>query len=114
MNEPWISVEALEGECRVVSLSGEAGLTGDGLHRDLAAALANGRGGVVVDCSRLEFLDRRTIDGLLAASTELGERLVVVAPPGDVRDVLEIAELDTFLRIAPSREEALAALGAAG
>jgi anti-anti-sigma regulatory factor len=114
VNEPWITVEALGGECRVVSLSGEVGLAGERPQRDLNAALANGAGGVVVDCSRLEFLDRRTIDSLLAASAELGERLVVVAPPGDVRDVLEIAELDTFLRIVPSREEALAALGVAG
>ncbi|HSK16547.1 MAG TPA: STAS domain-containing protein [Gaiellaceae bacterium] len=114
MNEPWISVEALEGDCRIVSLSGEAALTGGRLHRDLTATLSNDHGGVVVDCSGLEFLDRRTIDSLLAASAELGERLVVVAPPGDVRDVLEIAELDTFLRIVRSREEALAALGVAG
>jgi anti-anti-sigma regulatory factor len=103
----WISVEAVGEGCRVVSLTGESGLTGT---RELAEALANGGGSVVVDCSGLAFLDRSTIDGLLAASASLGERLVVVAPPGEVRDVLEIAELDALIRIASSREEALTAL----
>lgn len=111
MNEPWLSVEPLGPKGRLFALAGESDLTGDRLRRALESTFAEGVRSVVVDCTRLAFLDTRTIDALLAARSHLREQLVVVAPPGELRRVLEVAGLDTVLRICPTREDALAALG---
>jgi anti-sigma B factor antagonist len=111
VDEHWLSIEQVVPGVLLFELAGESDLSGDRLGRELEEALGAGADGIVVDCSRLAFLDTRTIDGLLSALTALGERLVVVAPGGEVRRVLELTGLEGVLHLCETRAEALDALG---
>lgn len=111
VDEHWLSIEQVVPGVLLFELAGESDLSGDRLGRELEEALGTGADGIVVDCSRLAFLDTRTIDGLLSTLTALGERLVVVAPGGEVRRVLELTGLERVLHLCETRAEALHALG---
>ena len=114
VGEHWLSIEQVVPGVLLFVLAGESDLTGDRLRRELEDALATGADGIVVDCSRLAFLETWTIDGLLSARSALGERLAVVAPQGDVRSVLELTGLEAMLSVYETRADALRALGVDG
>lgn len=111
VDEHWLSIEQVVPGVLLFELAGESDLSGDRFGRELEEALGTGADGIVVDCSRLAFLDTRTIDGLLSALSALGERLVVVAPRGEVRRVLELSGLEGVFHLCETRAEALLALG---
>lgn len=113
VGEHWLSVEQVAQGVLLFELAGESDLTGDRLRRELEDALGTGVDAIVVDCSGLAFLETSTIDGLLSAKAALGERLVVVAPQGDVRHVLELIGLESMIRVYETRAAALSALGVA-
>ncbi|HEU4451044.1 MAG TPA: STAS domain-containing protein [Gaiellaceae bacterium] len=114
MEGPSYSVEQIVPGVLLFQLTGETDLAGDRLLRELDEALGAGTNGIVVDCTRLTFLDTRTIDGLLATLSALGDRLVVVAPEGEIRRVLEVSGLESMLRLCETRAEALRELGVEG
>jgi anti-sigma B factor antagonist len=107
-----LSVERVSGGIHLFVLSGDLDLAGDRFEWELQRALDSGASAIVVDCSALTFLDTRTIDGLLAALRAFGERLLVVAPEGEIRRIFELTGLATVFRLHGSRAEALASLGA--
>jgi anti-sigma B factor antagonist len=73
-----------------------------------------GRGGVVVDLSRVSFMDS-TILGLVVRATreldEAGTQVRIVLPSGPARRIFEITALDTVLPVADTRGSALRDLG---
>jgi anti-anti-sigma factor len=111
LGEHWLSVEQVAQGVLVFELAGESDLTGDRLRRELEDALGAGVDAIVVDCSRLEFLETWTIDALLSAASALGEGLAVVAPQGDVRRMLELTGLESVLDVHETRTAALRAVG---
>ena len=72
---------------------------------------ASASGTVVLDLTRVDFLDSAGVHGLfrmLASLDGQGKRLVVVAPQhGPARRLLEILDLQTLVRLCESRDEAL-------
>lgn len=81
----------------VVWLAGEHDLSSAGeLVQAIATAMASGRSDVVIDLSRVEFMDSTTIDQILAARTRLGAegRTARVRDPSPAaRYLLEICDL---------------------
>lgn len=83
------------------------------LQERLDAAIAGTLGALVLDLSGATFLDSTGIGLLLRARALLGrdERsLVLVCPPGRVRDVLELCGVDELFAIFATPDEARAAL----
>jgi anti-anti-sigma factor len=66
---------------------------------------------IVLDLSRVEFLDSAGVHGLfrmLATLADRGKRLIVVAPRGGrARRLLEILDVSSLAWICESRDEAL-------
>jgi stage II sporulation protein AA (anti-sigma F factor antagonist) len=101
----------------VVTLSGELDLgTSPELGRTLDGLSGNGPRRVVVDLSRLEFVDSSGINVLVAAARSLagsGGHLTLAGPTGHVRRVLDIAHVPDVVEVAGSVDEALAGPGGA-
>ena len=78
-----------------------------------AALLTSASRTVVVDLSRVDFVDSAGVHGLfrmLASLHAQGKRALVVAPHGGrVRRLLEILELQSLAWVCDTREEALGA-----
>ena len=71
---------------------------------------------VLVDLTRVSFMDSTALGAIVRSVRELGEdgaEVRVVLPSGSARRIFEITTLDRVLPVAPSREEGLAALEAA-
>ena len=85
----------------VVAPSGELDLASAPAVRDaLAGALADGAGAVVVDLSRVTFLDSTGLAALLNAARRLrraGRSFAVVGARELVRDVIRLAHLEADL-----------------
>lgn len=100
--------------CAVVTVAGEIDLcTSPGLHDALAdAALRSDR--VIVDLSRVSFLDSTGMAVMVKALREDHERshesLCLVGPVGLVLRALEVTGLDKLFLICPSVEVAAAEL----
>jgi anti-sigma B factor antagonist len=96
------------GDCEVVALDGELDCQ---TAPDLAEALeraVNGKGRrVVVDLSRLRFIDSSGLHVLLSGVGGENGHPVVVCPPGNVSRVLEIVRADAALTVYARLEEAL-------
>jgi anti-anti-sigma factor len=72
---------------------------------------------VVLDLSGLSFMDSTGMSVLLNARRRLtrqGRNLLVVCPSGPVMRLFELTSLIDTLRVHPSKDAALAALGAGG
>jgi anti-sigma B factor antagonist len=86
------------------------------LRAELSHALDRGVRRVVIDLSRLDFLDSIAVAALLQIRHRLAEHgrlAVVVEPDSYARMVFEIAGLPRSLSVVATRAEALAAVGAA-
>jgi anti-sigma B factor antagonist len=86
------------------------------LRVQLSHALDRGVRRVVIDLSRLDFLDSIAVAALLQIRLRLADHgcLAVVVEPGSyARMVFEIAGLPRSLSVVATRGEALAAVGAA-
>jgi anti-sigma B factor antagonist len=96
-----------------VAASGEIDLaTAD----DLAAVLSEPEcaeaGGIVLDLSRVSFMDSSGLRVLLILAEERGNRLATVLAEGSaVMRLLELVEVKERLGVKPSLEEAYAAVG---
>ena len=101
-----ISTESLV-DCEVVSLDGELDAQ---TAPELAAVLSRAEGDsrrVVIDLSRLRFIDSSGLHVLMTgAGTENGRR-IVICPPGNVARVLSIVRAEAALSIYEQLEEAL-------
>ncbi len=93
--------------------------TAEQLRGPLLEAIAGGADGILVDLSECHFIDSTGLSVLVEARRLLGDRNggpsfgICCADP-QVRRLLEITGLDRALEMHETREEALAALAAAG
>jgi anti-sigma B factor antagonist len=70
--------------------------------------LAVRSGDVVVDLSRVTFVDSMTLGAIVQASkraTERGDRLTVVVPDSHIRKVIEVTGLGKMLRLTRSLDD---------
>jgi len=106
-----VEVSDAEDDLVVVSLAGELDLAGA---PELAQALARivdaGAGRVVVDLTRLAFLDSTGLRELIVAAKALQARdasLTLAGPRPNVQRLFDIVRLSETLAIAPSLEDAV-------
>ena len=108
--------ETLEGTTRILEVHGELELAtaptlGQRIRRPL---FWEGTEHVIVDLSGVVFLDSSGASALLLSVSHaraLGRTLAFVCPDGDVLRRLKIYGLDSVLRVFPTRELALDAVG---
>jgi len=97
----------------VLALEGDADLhSANELNARLGAAIESGAVLLVVDLSRVTFIDSMALGVLLEAMKRLraqGGALRIVAPRPDVRRIFEITLLDRIFPLDATRSEALAA-----
>jgi anti-sigma B factor antagonist len=109
-----VADEAIDDTTHVVAPSGEIdAFTAPQLGRRLLALTEEGKTAVVVDLSKVTFLDSTAIGVLLNALRQLGTRdgrLVLVCPSDRVRRPFQVTGLLDRLPITGSREEALGQL----
>jgi len=108
--------EPVDERTHVVALSGEVdALTAPQLGRRLLGLVREGKTDVVVDLSRVTFMDSTGIGVLLNALrrlTSLQGRLVLVCPTERVMRPFEVTGLVGHLKIFSTREAALGCLAA--
>jgi anti-sigma B factor antagonist len=115
--EPNYSVEhdPVEGAL-LVTASGELDLAAaPRLATVLSIATQGAEPNVVLDLAAVDFVDSTALGAIMHASTEaeaVGKQMMVVAPDGPVRRLLEITNLTGRFRVYPSRDDALAAAAA--
>jgi anti-sigma B factor antagonist len=83
------------------------------LRARLTAAIESGAPGVVVDLSRVTFLDSMALGVLLGALKLLrarGGELHLVVPTPELRRIFELTLLDEVFALARTRQEAFAAV----
>jgi anti-sigma B factor antagonist len=100
---------------RLLVAEGELDLTAvSELSTVFAMAGASPERSVVLDLAAVDFIDSSSLSVIMRAAGELerdGKRLLVVAPDGPVRRLLEITNLTQRFELHPTRDEALAAAG---
>jgi anti-anti-sigma factor len=109
-----VRVDAADAGAAVISLAGELDLsTIRNLEPRLLEEVRNPVG-VVVDLTRLSFIDSSGIGLLIKAFRSLDERpggmYTVVAPGSQVERVFQLAGIDRALRVFTTRDHALSAL----
>jgi anti-sigma B factor antagonist len=83
------------------------------LRERLTAAVEAGATDLVLDLSRVTFMDSMALGVLLGVLKSLrprGGELRLVVPSSDLRRIFEITLLDQVFTLAPNRQEALAEL----
>jgi anti-sigma B factor antagonist len=101
--------ESDEVPFRLVELAGEADVTARQLKDVLDAEVAASPKLVVVDLSRLTFMDSWALHVILTAGRSLraaGGALVLASPTGEVRRLLELTGADTLVTVHPSVKDA--------
>ena len=97
----------------VVQLAGELDLaTAPELVDRLAVVRSRSASRIVVDVSRLTFVDSSGLNALVAAARPANGRLVVAAPSPHLARVLDIVRLGEVVEIEPTVEAALRSAGA--
>jgi anti-sigma B factor antagonist len=109
--------QPVDDETTVVTVRGEIHVsTAPEFSERLNAAIAEGKTALVLDFSRVEFIDSTGLSVLLNGLRRLTRRkgvLSVVCTNPTVLRLFEITRLDSTFHIVPTREEALAYVGAA-
>jgi anti-sigma B factor antagonist len=103
--------ESADGPFRLVELVGEADLTSRQLKDVLDAEVAAGPALLVVDMSRLTFMDAGALQVILAAWRRLREAggvMVLASPSGPVRRILELTGADELVGVYGTVQEAAA------
>lgn len=99
-----------EGVC-VVSLAGEVDVhTSPHVRRRLADLLAAGERQLLIDLSRVEFLDSTALGVFVGAhgrARELDGRVAIIAPGSRTRRILELAGVNRWLDVYQGEAEAL-------
>jgi anti-sigma B factor antagonist len=120
--EPAITDRPLAFAVEPAPLSGAPGVlvrgevdihTAPKLTASLDAAMLESRGAFVVDLGDVAFLDSSGVSVLVHARAVLGREdrdLVIVCPPGSVRRMLQVANVDDLLALFDSRDQAAASL----
>jgi len=104
------AVESAEGPFRLVELVGESDMTCRHLKDLLDAEVAAGPPLLIVDMSRLTFMDSWSLHTILVAWQALrsaGGTLVLAGPTGEVRRILELSGADTLVTIRDSVQDAV-------
>ncbi len=98
-----------EGRAVVVAVAGELDiLTVSKLIARLDEAIRRRHGDIVIDLSEAEFIDSMGLHALLGVQRRLvrqARRLIVICPPGAVRNAIELARLAEALGVVSSAEE---------
>jgi anti-anti-sigma factor len=111
-----VKVGGPEHGVQTISVQGELDLsTAPELEAPLEQALESGKGSVLIDLSRCEFIDSTGIALIVRAWQRLqggenGRALVICSQNDQVRRVLEITGLELSIPVHTTRDEALAAL----
>ena len=112
-----ISTEQVSDGLYVISLSGEVDLyTAPEFKQELLDAIGKGAKEVVVDFSSTTFIDSTTLGVLVGGVKRLrpaGGSLALVCTDQNITKIFEITGLDRVFPIHGSRDEAIAAVGAA-
>jgi anti-anti-sigma factor len=101
--------QSADGPFRLVELVGEADMTSLRLKEVMDAEAAACPRLLLVDMSRLTFMDSSALHVILAAWKKLngaGSVLALVGPSGPVRRVLELSGADSMVGIYDSVQEA--------
>ena len=111
-----IKTEQLSDSAYVISLAGEVDLyTAPEFKQQLLEVITQGAKNVVVDFTNTTFIDSTTlgvlVGGIKRLRTNEGE-LSLVCNDRNITKIFEITGLDRVFSIYPSREEALATIGA--
>jgi len=100
-----------EGKVLVVALSGQLDTRASPkLEKSLDEALSAGRGEVLVDCSRLDFITSAGLRVLLMTGKRLasaGGRLALCSLNPSVKEVFDVSGFASLFPIHPTREGAL-------
>ncbi len=113
-----VQVEVSEADGVVVArLTGELDVTGaEATGQQISEAIPNSAHGLVVDCTRLDFIDSSGVAMMFTLARRLESRrqkLRCVAPAGSpVARVLEIVEFSRAAPVDESLEQALAGIAA--
>ncbi len=101
----------------LVVASGELDISATGrLSTVLAVASTSPAGRLILDVTEVSFIDSTALGTILKAAAQLddnGTTLMVVAPEGPVRRLLEVTNLTQRFRVFDTRDAALAADSAA-
>lgn len=103
------ALASAEGQSRLVELAGEADITSLRLKDALDAEVAAGPLLVVLELSRLTFMDSWALHTILGAARTLrgsGGTLALAAPSDAVRRMLELSGADTLVDVYASVQEA--------
>ncbi|MEV4948889.1 STAS domain-containing protein [Streptomyces sp. NPDC053755] len=113
-----VEVEIRDDTTAVLSVGGELDIeTATLLHHHLANQFLHGRRHLVMDLSRLEFMDSSGLNVLIRAARDARQArgdLHLVAPTEAVRRILEITGLSMTTPLHADVDEALSAAGRAG
>ena len=109
-----VCTEHLQEGAYIVSLAGEIDVyNAPEVEQELQDVIGRGGRRLVVDLSRTTFIDSMALGvlvGTLKYLRTVDGRLALVCGSADVSRFFEIAGLDRFFTIRPTRAEALAAL----
>jgi anti-sigma B factor antagonist len=109
--------EPVDESTHVIALKGEVdAMTAPQVGRRLLSLTDEGKTGLVVDLSRVTFMDSTGIGVLLNAVKQLAKRhgsLALVCPNERVMRPFEVTGLVSYLQIFGTREEALGVVGTA-
>jgi len=112
-----LAEEQIDHETRVIAVTGEIHVTtAPEFTERLKDAVAAGTRGVVIDMTRVEFIDSTGLSVLLNALrriTRAGGRLSLVVSNPTVLRLFEITKLDSTFDIQPTRKAGLARVQAA-
>lgn len=113
-----IEVSEVSDSVYVVTLAGEMDIaTSPELVSRLAGVRGTGAFRVMVDLSRLGFIDSSGIKALVSSAKTIqanGGTFVIVAPPPHLERVFDIVQLSSVVPVAASLEEALSVTGQNG
>jgi len=113
-----ITTEQLNDDTYVISLSGEVDLyTAPEFKQQLLEVIGQGGKEVVVDFGGTTFIDSTTLGVLVGGVKRLRSndgQLSLVCDDRNITKIFEITGLDRVFTIYPTRDEALANVGAAG
>ena len=106
--EPVVAIDRVDG-ATVVRLAGELDLyNADAVRNALERALADQPSRLVVDLSRVEFIDSTALGVLIEARSKLGKAgLALAAPQRETRRALEVSGLNRHLPVHDSVDDAL-------
>jgi len=102
-----------QGRFTMLSIEGAVhlGESGRQVSDALDAELEQGTSHVLVEMSRIDYMDSTGVGelvGYLCRLNETGRRLILVGPPDRIRKLLEVTRLDSQFRIYDTVDEAIA------